>query len=153
MEKKITELFEKDPKFITYIRNYLKIELKKYFEKNSKKLKDSLIELKYNFEQKSLFYLKLEKLKEIIFLVKLYKFDIKTHFKDFVEENYEILPKKKLKRGEGKSSVAGITNFNVFINKIKEYIGDVKENVEISGKEPSQFILQLFLKKVGLNWS
>ena len=67
--------------------------------------------------------------------------------------NYEILPKKKLKTGEGKSSVAGITNFNAFVNKIKEYIGDAKENVEISGKEPSQFILQLFLKKVGLNWS
>ena len=151
--KKITDLFEKDQKFISYIHYYLSIELKKYFEKKSKDMKVSLTKLKNNIEQKTLLNLKLEKIKDIILSLKLYNFDIKTHFQNFAEENGESIPKKLLKTGEGKSSYAGIKNFNVFINKIKGYIGDSNQDVEITGREPSQFVLQLFLQKVGLNWS
>ena len=48
-----------------------------------------------------------------------------------LKKNNEILPRKILKTGEGKPSDVGIKNFNVFVNEIKENIGDTKENVEI----------------------
>ena len=67
-------------------------------------MKVSLTKLKNSIEQKIILYLKLEKIKDIILSFKLYNFDIKTHFQNFAEENGEILPKKLLKTGEGKSS-------------------------------------------------
>ena len=108
--------------------------------------------LKANIKGKNLLYLKLEKIKEIILSLKLYNFDVKSHFEEFAKEYEKILPEKKLNIGENKAKDVGIITFNTFKEKIKTYIGDINAKVEITGEEPSQFVLKLFLKKIGFTW-
>ena len=42
--------------------------------------------------EKNLLYLKSEKIREIIFSLKLYFFDIETHYNDYVLKNEDNLP-------------------------------------------------------------
>ena len=151
--EKIKDLIKKDQKFNTYIPIYLNVKLKEYIDENIQDLNIKINEVKKNILKKNLLLLQLEKIKTVIFSLKLYNFDTKTHFENFIQEYDETLPKKLLKISENERVDAGISNFNVFVEKIKAYIGDVDENVEITGKEPSQFLLNLFLKKIGLSWS
>ena len=95
LRKEIIDIFEKDPEFINYIPNYLNTKLKNYITNNLKDLKDKLSMLKANIKGKNLLYLKLEKIKEIILSLKLYNFDVKSHFEDFAKEYENILPEKK----------------------------------------------------------
>ena len=97
--------------------------------------------------------MKLEKIKDIILSLKLYNLDIKSHFEEFVKGYEIILPEKKVNIGENKGKNVGITNFKSFIKYLKEYFGDINKNVEITGQEPSGFVLKLFLEKIGLCWS
>ena len=46
--------------------------------------------LKANIKEKNLLYLKLEKIKEIILSLKLYNFDVKSHFEEFAKEYEKI---------------------------------------------------------------
>ena len=151
----INDIFEKDNKIITYITNYLNTEFQKFFEKGLKEFKDNLAELEKEIAEKNLLYLKSEKIREIIFSLKLYFFDIETHYNDYVLKNEDNLPPiKYLKINENeKQEVGGIENFGNFINILKKYIGDTKEQVEMIGREPSQFVFNLFLQKIGLNWA
>ena len=151
--EKIKDLIKKDQKFNTYIPIYLNVKLKEYIDENIQDLNIKINEVKKNILKKNLLLLQMEKIKTVIFSLKLYNFDTKTHFENFIQEYDETLPKKLLKISENERVDAGISNFNVFVEKIKAYIGDVDENVEITGKEPSQFLLSLFLKKIGLSWS
>ena len=151
--EKIKDLIKKDQKFNTYIPIYLNVKLKEYIDENIQDLNIKINEVKKNILKKNLLLLQMEKIKTVIFSLKLYNFDTKTHFENFIQEYDETLPKKLLKISENERVDAGISNFNVFMDKIKAYIGDVDENVEIIGKEPSQFLLSLFLKKIGLSWS
>ena len=153
LRKKVIELFEKDPKFITYLSNYFWTKLSKYIEANKMNLTNELNSLRDKILEKNLLCLKLKQIKNIISTLKLYNFDIKTHFKEFAENYIEELPQKKKKERENVTSERGIKNFNTFISKLKEYIGDLNEKVKITEKEPGEYILQLFLEKIGLNWS
>ena len=153
LREKIIDLFKKDIKFISYIPIYLNIKLHQHIDENIKDLKEKLLNLKTNIKQKNLLYLKLEKIKDIILSLKLYNFDIKSHFEEFVNEYEIILPEKKIDIGGNKGKNVGIANFKSFIKYLKEYIGDINENVEITGQEPSGFVLKLFLQKIGLSWS
>ena len=153
LRKNVIELFEKDPKFITYLSNYFWTKLSKYIEANKMNLTNELNSLRDKILEKNLLCLKLKQIKNIISTLKLYNFDIKTHFKEFAENYIEELPQKKKKEGENVTSEKGIKNFNTFISKLKEYIGDLNEKVKITEKEPGEYILQLFLEKIGLNWS
>ena len=65
----------------------------------------------------------------------------------------KFFQKKKLCSKNEKEVNAGITNFDVFAKTLKGYIGSINEKVEITGEEPSQFVLKLFLEKIGLSWS
>ena len=116
-------------------------------------LTNELNSLRDKILEKNLLCLKLKQIKNIISTLKLYNFDIKTHFKEFSENYIEELPQKKKKERENATSERGIKNFNTFISKLKEYIGDLNEKVKITEKEPGEYILQLFLEKIGLNWS
>ena len=116
-------------------------------------LTNELNSLRDKILEKNLLCLKLKQIKNIISTLKLYNFDIKTHFKEFAENYIEELTQKKKKEGENVTSEKGIKNFNTFISKLKEYIGDLNEKVKITEKEPGEYILQLFLEKIGLNWS
>ena len=153
LRKNVIELFEKDPKFITYLSNYFWTKLSKYIEANKMNLTNELNSLRDKILEKNLLCLKLKQIKNIISTLKLYNFDIKTHFKEFSENYIEELPQKKKKERENATSERGIKNFNTFISKLKEYIGDLNEKVKITEKEPGEYILQLFLEKIGLNWS
>ena len=151
----IIDLFQKDKKFINYITNYLYTEFKKFFEKSLEEFRCNLAELETRTAENNLLYLKTEKIREIISSLKLYNFDIKTHYDNYVLKNRDNLPPKKVKKIDEKKKkvVEGIENFDNFINTLKEYIGDTKEQVEIIGREPSQFVFNLFLQKIGLNWA
>jgi hypothetical protein len=151
--EKIKDLIKNDQKFNTYIPIFLNVKLKEYIDANIQDLNRKINEVKKNILKNNLLFLKLEKINEVIFSLKLYNFDTKTHFEKFIQEYDDPLPKKLIKISENERVDAGISNFNVFVEKIKAYIGDVDENVEITGKEPSQFLLSLFLKKIGLSWS
>ena len=155
MRNKIIDLFQKDKKFINYIINYLNTEFKKFFEEGLKEFNDNLYKLEKEIMEKNLLYLKSEKIREIIFSLKLYNFDIETHYNDYVLKiTKNSSSKKYLKINENeKKIVGGIENFDNFIATLKKYIGDTKEQVEIIGKEPSQFVFNLFLQKIGLNWA
>ena len=153
LREKISDLIHKDTKFITYIPNYLNIKLKEHIDVYVKNVKDKLLILKTNIKEENLLFLKLEKIKDIILSIKLYNFDIKTHFDEFVKEYEEILPEKKLCIENKKGVNAGITNFDTFVKTLKGYIGNINKNVELSREEPSQFVLKLFLEKIGLYWT
>ena len=58
---------------------------------------------------------------------------------------------KKKKLDENFAEELVITNFNFFTKKLNEYIGDVNEIVELTEDEPGEFVLKLFLKKIGFN--
>ena len=153
LRDKISDIISKDQRFLGYFLNYLNVKLKEHVKENIKDLEDNLLKIKTNINEKNLHYLKLEKIRDIIISLKLYNFDIKSHFEEFIKEYEDIFPKKKLKIEENKGVDVSITNFDVFIKKVKTYIGDINEKVEITGEEPSQFVLKLFLQKIGLNWS
>ena len=89
----------------------------------------SLIE---KIDNEYILFLKLEKMKNIFNELKVYHFNIEKYFKNFAEEQV-------------------ITNFNFFTKKLNEYIGDVNEIVELTEDEPGEFVLKLFLKKIGFN--
>ena len=151
LRNNLKELFEKDRKFIEYIPIYLWGKLEIYIKENENKIKNQISLLKKKLKQKNLLYLKLIKIQKIISTFKLYSFDIKKDFENFVLKNQEFLPKKKSKQEKGNEVVQSISNFEYFINKIKEYAGNTEDTVELSGEEPNQFVFNLFLEKIGLN--
>ena len=103
-------------------------------------------------ESKYLLYLKLKKMKNIFSELKKYRFNIQEYFNNFVEEHCkEYLPTKKKKISEKVVEEQVITNFNYFIERLKEYICDINEKVELTDNEPGEFVLKLFLEKIGFN--
>lgn len=153
LRNKIKELFEKDKKFISYIPFYLWGKLGSFIEENEEIFKNKLNFLQKKITEKNLLCLKLNKIHNIISAFKLYNFDIKNNFEEFILDNEEILPNKKIKTEEGNEANPGITSFKYFIENIKKYMGDINDKVELTGEEPNQFILNLFLEKIGLIWS
>ena len=153
LRNNIKELFEKDQKFISYIPFYLWGKLSSFIEENEEKFKNKLNLLKDKITKKNLLYLKLNKIQKIISTFKLYNFDIKNDFEEFILNNEEFLPNKKIKTEEGKEANLGIKNFQYFIEKIKEYLGNINDKVELTEEKPNQFVFNLFLEKIGLNWS
>ena len=153
LRNKIKELFEKDQKFISYIPFYLWGKLGSFIKENKEKFKNKLNFLKDKMKKKNLLYLKLNKIQKIISTFKLYNFDIKNDFEEFILNNEEFLPNKKIKTEEGKEANLGIKNFQYFIEKIKEYLGNINDKVELTEEKPNQFVFNLFLEKIGLNWS
>ena len=103
-------------------------------------------------ENKYLLYLKLKKMKNIFNELKKYRFNIQEYFNNFVAEHCkEYLPIKKKKISENVVEEQVITNFDYFIKRLKEYICDINENVELTEDEPGEFVLKLFLEKIGFN--
>ena len=152
LRKNIIELYKKDPKFITNISNYIWTKLVEYINNDKANFKKKLNFLEKNNMEKNLLSLKLEQLEEIILSYQLYNFNIYTHFNNFAENYEEILPNKKAKISETVSRNESIISFNNFIKKLKSYIGDANEKVLITNEEPGQFVFNLFLKQIGLNW-
>ena len=144
LRKKVIELFEKDPKFITYISNYIWVKLAEYINNDEENFKKKLNFLEKNIMEKNLLGLKLNKLQDFIFSYKLYNFNIYNHFKKFVDNYEEILPHKKAKISENISRNKSIINYDNFIQKLKSYIGDNNEKVLISDEEPEQLVFNLF---------
>ena len=56
---------------------------------------------------------------------------------------------EKQKR-ENEGIDVSLRNFNIFIKRLKAYIGDTNESVELLGQEPGQLVFNLFLEKIGL---
>ena len=153
MRKDINILFEKDPKFIDYIHIYLWRRIQIYLEEKQDEFKRDLKSIKNKINNYNLLLLKLEEIRKIIFSYKLYNFDIKAHFKEF-SDNYEIIqPIKKKKVSEKEIVKQNITDFQIFQQKLKNYLGNIDENIELFYEEPGQFVFQLFLEKIGLIWS
>ena len=152
LRNNILDLFEKDPKFITYITNYYWIKLNNYVKDNRKIFMDKIQSMIEKMESKYLLYLKLKKMKNIFSELKKYRFNIQEYFNNFVEEHCkEYLPTKKKKISEKVVEEQVITNFNYFIERLKEYICDINEKVELTDNEPGEFVLKLFLEKIGFN--
>ena len=103
-------------------------------------------------ESKYLLYLKLKKMKNIFSELKKYRFNIQEYFNNFVAEQFkEYLPTKKKKISEKVVEEQVITNYNYFIKRLKEYICDINEKVELTEDEPEEFVLKSFLEKIGFN--
>lgn len=58
---------------------------------------------------------------------------------------------KKKKISETEAEKQDITDINYFIKRLKEYIGNTNENVEITKEEPGEYVFKLFLEKIGFN--
>ena len=153
LRKELNDLFEKDAKFVNYIDKYLLRKLQIYLEENKSKILKYLKSIKDKINNQNLLFLKLQEIKKIISTYELYNFDIKANFKEFADKYEFKLPKKKQKVEDNKSNVKDITNIEIFIKSLKNYLGDLNEKVELLDEEPGQFIFQLFLKKIGLSWS
>ena len=152
LRNNILDLFEKDPKFITYFTNYYWIKLNNYVQDNKKIFMDKIQSMIEKIENKYLLYLKLKKMKNIFNELKKYRFNIQEYFNDFVAEQFkEYLPNKKKKISEKVVEEQVITNYNYFIKRLKEYICDINEKVELTEDEPEEFVLKLFLEKIGFN--
>ena len=128
-------------------------KLQIYLEENKSKILKYLKSIKDKINNQNLLFLKLQEIKKIISTYELYNFDIKANFKEFADKYEFKLPKKKQKVEDNKSNVKDITNIEIFIKSLKNYLGDLNEKVELLDEEPGQFIFQLFLKKIGLSWS
>jgi len=152
LRKNINELFEKDPKFITYISDYFWVKTSIYLKDREKNFMENLESIINKFENKYLLFLKLKKLKSILDKLEIYNFDIKKHFSEFISKYEELLPKKRKKIGQNGGTQIGIKDLNTFIIKIKDYLGNANEGVKITAEEPGQFVFNLFLKKIGLTW-
>ena len=152
LRNNILELFEKDQKFISYFPNYYWTKLNNYFNEIKENFMKNIESMLGKIKMKFLLYLKLQKLKDIIDKLKIYHFDIQQYFKTFAD-NYdcENHPIKKKKISAIEAEKQDITNMNYFIKRLKEYIGDVNENVEITKGEPGEFVFKLFLEKIGFN--
>lgn len=152
LRNNIIQLFEKDPKFISYISNYFWIKLAKYVEDNQQNFIEKFESTKSEIKNKYLQFLKLKETRGVVAELSIYNFNIKEHFKEFVD-NYEgKLPQKKKKITGNISEEESITKFETFIKRLKGYLGNINENVKITGEEPGQFVFKLFLDKIGLNW-
>ena len=154
LRSNIIELFNKDKKFISYFSNYYWIKLNNYVKKNKEIFMNKIQSLIEKKENEYLLFLKLKKMKNIFNELKMCHFIIDKYFKNFVDkQSKEYIPSKKKKIDENVVEEQVITNFNFFIKKLKEYIGDVNEKVELTEDEPGEFVLKLFLKKIGFNIS
>ena len=145
LRNNLNELFDKDPKFINYISNYLWQNLVNYINNNETAFKKEFLLLEKNI------FLKLEEIENVILAFKLYNFNIEEDFEKFAKNYEETLPTKKIKKTESETVIDGIINYNTFIEKLKHYIKDIDEKVVITNEEPGQFILNLFLEKIGLD--
>ena len=152
LRSNVIELFNKDAKFITYFSNYFWIKLNNYIKKNKEIFMNKIQSLIEKIENEYLLFLKLEKVKNIFNELKINHFNIEKYFKNFVDkQSKEYIPSKKKKIDENVVEEQVITNFNYFIKKVNEYIGDINEKVELTDDEPGEFVLKLFLKKIGFN--
>ena len=152
LRSNVIELFNKDAKFITYFSNYFWIKLNNYIKKNKEIFMNKIQSLIEKIENEYLLFLKLEKVKNIFNELKINHFNIEKYFKNFVDkQSKEYIPSKKKKIDENVVEEQVITNFNYFIKKVNEYIGNINEKVELTDDEPGEFVLKLFLKKIGFN--
>ena len=150
LRNNLNELFDKDPKFINYISYYLWQSLVNYINNNEPAFKKEFLLLEKNIFEKNIF-LKLEEIENVILAFKLYNFNIEEDFEKFAKNYEETLPTKKIKKTENETVIDGIINYITFIEKLKHYIKDIDEKVIITNEEPAQFILNLFLEKIGLD--
>ena len=152
LRNNILDLFEKDPKFITYFTNYYWIKLNNYVQDNKKIFMDKIQSMIEKIENKYLLCLKLIKMKNIFNELKKYRFNMQEYFNNFVAEQFkEYLPNKKKKISEKVVEEQVITNYNYFVKRLKEYIFDINEKVELTEDEPEEFVLKSFLEKIGFN--
>ena len=77
---------------------------------------------------------------------------MKAHYNEYIVNNGDNIIRKAQKR-ENESVDVSLRNYNIFIKRLKSYIGDTNENAELLGEEPGQFVFNLFLQKIGLNLS
>jgi len=149
IRKEIKPLLNYDPKFLNNIEIYLKHHLNIYIEElnveNEKKIKKAIEIL----NAQKVAFSKLETIMNFIKELKLYKFDFKSNFKEFIET--KEFPKK--------IQALEINNFKIikptyenFINKIKNYIGNKKEKVDLLSSEPYDFIFRIFKVKAGFDF-
>ena len=149
IREKIKPLLNYEPKFMNNIEIYLKHHLNIYIEElnveNEKRIKKALETLK---AQKLTFY-KLEKIMNFIQELKLYKFDFKSNFKEFIET--KEFPKKIQALEINKSKIIK-PSYEDFINKIKNYIGNKEEKIDLLSEEPYDFIFRIFKAKAGFDF-
>ena len=151
LRNEINIIVEKEPKFIEYIEIYLNHYFYEYVNsiKNNYTEKINII-LKDIKSQKLISY-KLDKIIEIINDLKLYNFNIKEHFNNFMEENLDKLP-SKIKIID-KDNIEKINfTFKDFIEKLKGYLGNSQEKVEMFSEDPNEFMFRLFRLKIGLDF-
>ena len=151
LRNEIIIIFQKEPKFLKYIEIYLKHYLNKYVNNVKNKFFEDIKKIIENTKSLKLNYYKLGKIIEIINELNTFQLSIKDHFKHFFEFNENPLPKKKIQIGKDRGKVKEFT-IDIFIEKLKKYIGDVEEKVDFYSEEPDDFILRLFLYKIGLNF-
>ena len=150
----VIELFKKDQKFITYFSNYYWIKLNNYVKENKAIFMDKIQTMIKKIKNKYLLFLKLKKIKNFLNELKIYHFNIQEYFKNFVDKySKEYIPSKKKKISKNIVEEQVITNFNFFLQRLKEYISDINETVELTDDEPEEFVFKLFLEKIGFNIS
>ena len=148
LRNEIDILFKKEPKIIEYIEIYLKNKLNDYVNCKSKQFIDNINQGIKDIKSLRLKYIKLEKIVEAINELKLFTFNFKEHFDNFIEENKDRIKKKKKLLEKNVSEIVEFS-FSYFVDKVKAYVGDINEKVEILSEEPDEFIFKLFLYKIG----
>ena len=81
LRNNISELFEKDRKFISYLPNYYWTKLNDYITDKKKIFMDNIESMLGKLKMIYLLYLKLKKLRSIIDKLKIYHFEIQQYFK------------------------------------------------------------------------
>ena len=147
LRNEIEYLFQ-EPKIIEYIEIYLKNKLNDYANCKSKQFIDNINQGIKDIKSLRLKYIKLEKIVEAINELKLFTFNFKEHFDDFIEENKDRIKKKKKLLENNVSEIVEFS-FSYFVDKVRAYVGDIDEKVEILSEEPDDFIFRLFLYKIG----
>ena len=151
LRNEIDILFKREPKIIEYIEIYLRNKLNDYVNNESKKYLDNITQGIKDIKSRKLKYFKLEKIIEVINELKLFTFNFKENFKDFIDENKDRIKMKKKELDNNASEIVEFS-FSYFIEKVKEYVGDINEKVEILSEEPDEFLFRLFLYKIGLDF-
>ena len=150
LRNSIQLLFNKEEKFMEYIEIYLKYHFNKYINESKNNIEEKIKKKINKLKTQKLIYYKLEKIIEIINELKLFKFNIKDNFENFIEENYLLYP-RKVQALEKKKAKTIKLSFEDFIKKIKIYIGNNADLIDIYSEEPNDYIFRLFRYKIGLD--
>ena len=151
LRSEINVIFENEPKFLKYIEIYLNNYLSDHINNKKNQFSENIKKIIGNINSLKLTYYKLGKIVEVIDELKANQLNIREHFKNFIEINKNSLTKKKMKLGEDKEKVIEFT-FDMFVEKLKHFIGNIEEKVDYFSQEPDEFMFRLFIFKIGLNF-